>query len=78
MRRRQDMKWIRFLLIGFVVVITLACSSPENRAYRAQEKMHTERLRLVDEYKKCLKEAGNDKEKVEACDQYLKAAEALK
>jgi hypothetical protein len=33
---------------------------------------------VVDEYKKCLEKAGNDKENIEACDQYLRAAEALK
>jgi len=55
-----------------------ACSTPQDKAYKAQERVHKERLKLVDEYKKCLKKAGSDKEKVEACDQYLKAAEALK
>ena len=67
-----------------VFVLTLAigafasCSSPQDKAYKAQEKVHTERLKLVDEYKKCLKKAGDDKMKIEACDQYLRAAEALK
>jgi hypothetical protein len=72
------MKWIRIFLMGMVLVISLACSSPEKRAYRAQEEVHKERLRLVDEYKKCLNKAGDDKEKIEACDSYLKAAESLK
>ena len=62
-----------------VVLIWLAgCSSPQDRAYSAQEKIHKERLQLVDDYKECLKKAGDDKQKTEACDQYLKAAEALK
>jgi len=55
-----------------------ACSSPQDRAYKAQEKVHNERLELIDEYKACIKKAGDDKVKVEACGQYLKAAEALK
>ena len=59
------------------MVITLACSSSEKKAYKAQEAVHKERLKLVDEYQKCLKKAGDDKDKTEACDQYLKAAEAL-
>ena len=65
--------WIFVLAFGIIT----ACSSPQDKAYKAQEKVHTERLKLVEEYKKCLKKAGGDKEKTEACDQYLKAAEAL-
>jgi len=63
-----------FLLIGGIV----ACATPQDKAYEAQEKVYKERLRLVEEYKKCMANAGQDKQKAEACDQYLKAAEALK
>ena len=72
------MKSIYLFLLAFAVGITLACSTPQDKAYKAQEKVHKERLKLVDEYQKCLKKAGEDKEKIEACDQYLRAAEALK
>ena len=72
------MKLISIVLIGFMILMTLACSSPEERAHKAQESVHKERLKLVDEYKKCLEEADDDREKVEACDKYLKAAEALR
>jgi len=73
-----DMKSIYIFLLAFAVGMTLACSTPQDKAYKAQEKVHKERLKLVDEYQKCLKKAGEDKEKIEACDQYLRAAEALK
>ena len=72
------MKSIYIFLFAFIVGMTLACSSPQDKAYTAQEKVHKERLKLVEEYQKCLKKAGEDKQKIEACDQYLKAAEALK
>ena len=72
------MKSTCIFVLAFIVGITLACSSPQDRAYKAQENVHKERLKLVDEYKKCLEKAGADNTKVEACDQYLKAAEALK
>ncbi len=72
------MKSIYIFLLAFAVGMTLACSTPQDKAYKAQEKVHKERLKLVDEYQKCLKKAGEDKEKIEACDQYLRAAEALK
>ncbi len=72
------MKSIYIFVLFFVISLALACSTPQDRAYKAQENVHKERLKLVDEYKKCLEKAGADKEKTEACDQYLKAAEALK
>ena len=61
-----------------VTILLASCSSPQDRAFEAQEKVHEERLKLVDEYKECLEDAGADKLKIETCDQYLKAAEALK
>jgi len=72
------MKSITVVVLSLVVGLTLACSSPQDKAYKAQERVHKERLKLVDEYKKCLKNAGEDKQKIEACDQYLRAAESLK
>ncbi len=72
------MKLIKLALIIFIVTLIGACQAPERRANRAQTKISEERLKLVDEYKKCVKQAGEDKEKVEACDSYLKAAESLK
>ena len=72
------MKSIYMFLLVFFVGMTLACSSPQDKAYKAQENVHKERLKLVEQYQKCMKDAGEDQEKQEACDQYLKAAEALK
>ena len=68
---------LTILTLALALMTMTACSSPEKRAHQAQTKVHNERLKLVDEYKKCLKKAGDDKAKTEACDQYLKAAEAL-
>jgi len=77
-KKGVDMKLINVFLVFIALLLTLACSSPQDKAYKAQGAVHKERLKLVDEYKKCLKKAGSAKAKVEACDQYLKAAEALK
>ena len=72
------MKLFSVFLVFIVLLLTLACSNPQDKAYKAQEAVHKERLKLVDQYQKCIKKAGSDKAKVEACDQYIKAAEALK
>ena len=72
------MRLMGIFLVAFMLVITLACSSAEEKAHKAQASVHKERIKLVEDYKKCLKKAGDDKAKTEACDQYLKAAEALR
>jgi len=71
--------------IAVLAGLLTACSSPQDRAakaqqgaYQAQEKVANERLELVAKYQTCVKEAGADHQKVEACDSYLRAAEALK
>ncbi len=72
------MKSFYIFLFALIVGLTLGCASSQDKAYKAQEKVHNERLELVEKYQQCLKEAGDDKVKAEACEQYLKAAEALK
>jgi hypothetical protein len=79
---------MRFVLAtsGIIIMTALAaCSSPQDRAaraqeqsYEAQEKVARHRLELVDKYQECVKAATGNVEKVEACDSYLRAAEALK
>jgi outer membrane biogenesis lipoprotein LolB len=72
------MKQVIIAVLSLSVAALFGCSSPQDRAYEAQEKVHEERLDLIDQYQACLKDAGNDPVKTESCDQYLKAAEALK
>ena len=78
MKRLQLMTCIVFM--GLLA----ACSTPEERAasakarsLTAQEQAIKQRLNLVDQYQKCVKAAAGDNPKVEACDSYLKAAQAL-
>ena len=72
------MKSILALTLALAFTILTACSSSQDRAYKAQEKVHKERLELVEKYEKCMKKAGDDEQKKQTCEQYLKAAEALK
>jgi hypothetical protein len=76
--KEKIMRLIHFFLMLIVALAFMSCSSPQDKAYKAQENVHNERLVLVEKYQQCLKEAGDDSVKTEACDQYLKAAEALK
>jgi hypothetical protein len=59
-------------------MITLSCSGAGKKKSEAETAVQKERQRLVEEYQQCLKDAGDDKEIIEVCDKYLKAAEALK
>ena len=78
------MRLIKVLTFALLVGGLAACSSPEKDAAKAQkgaseaqEEIARERLELVDKYKTCVTEAAGDQAKVEACDSYLKAAQAL-
>ena len=72
---------ILFIVITTITIITVGCESSVERAqknsHKATENVANERIKLVDEYRSCVENAGDDAVKVEACDSYLKAAEAL-
>ena len=72
------MRRFHIVALPLIAIWFVGCSSPQDRAYQAQEKVHEERLQLIDDYRECLEQAGDDKMKMESCDSYLKAAEALK
>lgn len=74
------------LTVSIIAVGLLAgCSSPaedaakaQEKAFQAQEDVARQRLKLVEQYQDCVKEAEGDKIKKEACQSFLNAAEALK
>ena len=72
------MKLMKILLVVIVAVAIFGCQSAQDKAAKSQEAVNKERLELVDKYKDCMKKADKDAEKEAACDQYLKAADALK
>ena len=79
------MTMIRMIGMAGVFGLLTACSTPQERAAdaqagasEAQQKVAEERLKLVDKYQTCVKQAGADQQKAAACESYLKAADALK
>ena len=72
------MKTIHILLMAVISMALISCASSQDRAYEAQEGLHNKRLELIEKYQDCMEDAGGDNMKSEACDQYRKAAEALK
>ena len=79
------MNHLERLCAAACIALLAACSSPQDKAaeaqedaFKAQKNVADQRLELVNKYQQCVKEAGENKQKAEACESYLKAADALK
>lgn len=70
----------RFALVTGVIPLLLltACTSAEERSARADEEVANRRLELIEQHQDCVEQAKGDQAKVQACETYLKEAEALK
>jgi hypothetical protein len=77
-KKGGSMKLVKIVLVVFAAGMILACSSAEKKAYKSQTAVNEERIELTDKYQECMKKAGDDQAKQAQCEQYLKAAEALK
>jgi len=63
-------------LLMLVISILVACgSSPEKQKARAEAKYTEEKTKTMQEYKSCIKKAGENEEKVAICERLLKAVE---
>ncbi|MCF1184022.1 hypothetical protein L0E83_11330 [Marichromatium gracile] len=74
------MRLLTLLLVALFALSTTACGGAaraQKRAYKAQENVAKERLRLIDSYQRCVDKAGTDALKREGCESHLKAAQAL-
>lgn len=71
------MKLLKIFIVFIVAGMMLACGGAERRANKSQAEINNEKLKLSEEYQKCMKKAKGDKEKEANCEQYVKAAEAL-
>ena len=45
--------------------------------YKRAAEINKERLSLIEDYKKCIKKAGEDETKAAACERYREAADSL-
>jgi len=65
-----------------VVLSVSACGclggGAERKAHRSQAEVNKEKVKLSEQYQKCMKKAGKDEAKQAQCEQYLKASEPLK
>jgi hypothetical protein len=77
-QKDQAMRRVQILTSAVFMGLLTACSTPQEDASKAQAGVAKQRLELVDKYQVCVKEAAGDNLKIEACDSYLRAAEALR
>ncbi len=61
-----------------IVALVTGCGSAQRKVNKSETEINKERLSLIEDYNKCIKKAGKNEAKAEACDTYRKAAEALK
>ena len=60
---------------GIVFLLAACGSSPEKEKARAEAAYTEEKTKTLKEYKTCVKKAGEDQQKLDACERLLKAAE---
>lgn len=88
------MKRSYFLAAAAVLVLMAGCSSPEDKAAKADAEMKQKRMQLADEYQECTKKAAaydeavkkgegeyvrpEDQVTMAQCDEIMKTMEALK
>ena len=72
------MKLMRIFLVVIVAGMLSACGSAERKANKSQAEINKEKIKLSEEYQKCMKKAEGDKDKEADCEKYLKASEVLK
>jgi len=58
--------------------LIVGCGGAERKANKSEAAVNKKSLSLIEDYQKCIKKAGEDKVKAEACETYRKAAEALR
>jgi len=64
---------LTLMFLAVLVAAPTGCSSPERTKARAEADLAREKTKTMQEYKACLKKAGNDQEKLDACERIVKA-----
>ena len=68
----------QFICMFTIALLITSCGGAERKANKSVAAVNKEKLSLVEDYQKCMKKAGTDEARAEACETYRKAAEALK
>jgi glycerol-3-phosphate dehydrogenase len=66
----------RLLLFAGLGALLTGCTSAKSRKARAEADLAREKTKTMQEYKSCIKKAGTDQEKLDACERLVKAIPA--
>ena len=78
MNNKHSILSLLVTLSGILVLSSIGCSTPQERAAEADAKFKEERLKILERYQECVKQNLDDKEKLSSCEHYLKAVDAMK
>ena len=67
------MKLKQCICILAITVLIAGCGSAQRKVNKSEAEVNKERLSLIEDYKKCIKKAGKDYVKAEACETHRKA-----
>jgi hypothetical protein len=65
------------VLVVFACAGLAGCSSAEKKAAKADAAYTEEKTKTLQEYKECIKDADDDEKELAACEQLLKAVQAV-
>ena len=65
------------IAIGATALLAGCGSTPEEKKLEAEAQQTEEATATMQEYKKCIKKAGTDKEELDACEYLLKAVPGM-
>ena len=60
-----------------IAALVTGCGSAQRKVNKSEAEINKERLSLIEDYKKCIKKAGEDEAKAAACERYREAADSL-
>ena len=72
------MQKLIFIIVVFAMSGLAGCTTDAERAVAADADFKEERLKILQNYQKCIDEAKQDEAKLKACEHYLKAIDAMK
>ncbi len=69
---------LSYVMCGMVVAaLVVGCGSSQRKVNKSEAESNNERVSLIEDYKKCIKKAGDDEAKAAACERYRAAADSL-
>lgn len=71
-------KIIHIIIIVAIIGLTGCASDPKERAAEADADFKEERLKILQNYQKCVDQAKGDEKMLKSCEHYLKAIDSMK